>query len=98
MSLSMGVTMARKIAVVVRDRQGEALRMAIGIILMDDEVDIYVLDRVVEPTEQNLLSLETIGIMEMKAWTNVRANDTMEYLSMEEIAGRLLLYDHVLPY
>ncbi|HEB49415.1 MAG TPA: hypothetical protein ENI89_02295 [Desulfobulbus sp.] len=98
MSLSMGVTMARKIAVVVRDRQGEALRMAIGIILMDDEVDIYVLDRVVEPTEQNLLSLETIGIMEMKAWTNVRANDTMEYLSMEEIAGRLLLYDHVLHY
>ena len=55
--------MARKIAVVVRDRQGEALRMAIGIILMDDEVYIYVLDRVVEPTEQNLLNLETIRDM-----------------------------------
>ncbi len=90
--------MARKIAVVVRDRQGEALRMAIGLTLMDDTVDIYVLDRVVAPTGQNQLNLDTIQDMELKAWSNVRANETMEYLAREEIAARLLDYDHVLAY
>ncbi len=37
--------MARKIAVLIRDRQEEALRMALGLTLADDRVDVYVLDR-----------------------------------------------------
>ena len=90
--------MSKKIAVVVRDRQGEALRMAIGIILMDDIIDVYVLDEVIENTEQNLLNLETIHDMEMKAYSNVRENDSMEYLPIEEIALKLSQYDHVLAY
>jgi hypothetical protein len=91
-------TMSKKIAVVVRDRQSEALRMAIGLILMDDIIDVYVLDGTVESTEQNQLNLETMQDMDMKAYSNVRENDTMEYLTIEEIAGRLPHYDHVLAY
>jgi hypothetical protein len=44
--------MSKKIAILVRDRQGEALRMAVGAILMDDAIDVYVLDRKVEDTEE----------------------------------------------
>ncbi|MEN8143020.1 MAG: hypothetical protein ABFQ82_05420 [Thermodesulfobacteriota bacterium] len=90
--------MTKKIAVLVRDRQGEALRMAVGIILLDDVIDVYVLDRKVEDEGSNELYLETIVDMEMNAFTNVRENEGMEFLSAEEIAGRLLDYDHVLPY
>lgn len=90
--------MTKKIAVLVRDRQEEALRMAVGIILLDDVIDVYVLDRKVENVGSNQLYLETITDMEMNAFTNVRENEGMEYLSGEEIAGRLLDYDHVLPY
>ncbi len=36
--------MAKRIAVLVRDRRGEALRMALGLTLMDDAVDVYLLD------------------------------------------------------
>jgi len=90
--------MSKKIAVVVRDRQGEALRMAIGLILMDDIIDVYVLDNVVEDTEQNALNVETLQDMEMKAYSNVAENKSMEYLTLEEIAGKLLHYDHVLAY
>ena len=50
--------MAKKIAVLVRERQGEALRMAIGLTLRDDIVDVYVLDRPVDATEDNALSIE----------------------------------------
>ncbi len=90
--------MSKRIAVVVRDRQGEALRMAIGLILMDDIIDVYVLDKVVEDTEQNNLNVETLQDMDMKAYSNVAENTSMECLSIEEIAGKLLNYDHVLAY
>lgn len=88
----------KKIAVVVRDRQAEALRMAVGVILLDDEIDIYVLDKVVEDTGSNKLYVETIFDMDMKAFTNVKDNVDMELLSVEEIAVRLLDYDHVVAY
>lgn len=90
--------MSKKIAILVRDRQGEALRMAVGAILMDDAVDVYVLDRKVEDTEDNSLNLETMGDMDVKTYTNSKENADIEYVATEEIAARLLDYDHVVPY
>ncbi len=90
--------MSRKIAVLVRDRQEEGLRMAVGITLLDDIIDVYVLDRKVEDTEKNALNIETMREMEMNLYTNCRENEDMEYLTTEEIAGKLLGYDHILPY
>lgn len=90
--------MSKKIAVAVRNRQEEALRMAIGIILLDDIIEVYVLDKRIADNEQNRLYLETIQDLEIAAYTNVRENKTMEYLSKEEIAGQLMKYDHVLAY
>ncbi|NOY39925.1 MAG: hypothetical protein GXO95_06825, partial [Nitrospirae bacterium] len=80
--------MAKKIAVLVRDRQGEALRMAVGITLMDDIIDVYVLDRKVEETEDNDLNIETMKDMEMNVYTNCKENEGLEYLSTEEIAQK----------
>jgi hypothetical protein len=90
--------MTKKIAVLVRDRQDEALRMAVGIILMDDVIDVYVLDRKVADSGNNALYLETIVDMEMNAYTNTKENGDLKYLSNEEIAAKLVEYDHVLPY
>lgn len=90
--------MAKKIAVVVRDRQEEALRMAMGMILLDDEIHVYVLDRKVEDTEQNNLNLETMVDMDMEVYTNFRENLDMQYLGNKEIADKFLGYDHVLMY
>jgi hypothetical protein len=90
--------MSKKIAILVRDRQGEALRMAVGAILMDDAIDVYVLDRKVEDTEENALNLETMGDMDIKTFTNSSENADMEYVATEDIAARLLDYDHIVPY
>lgn len=90
--------MTKKIAVVVRERQSEALRMAIGIILLDDIIEVYVLGRKVEDNEQTRLYLETIQDLEIKAYTDVEENETMEYLQTEVIARQLCDYDHVLAY
>lgn len=88
----------KQIAVLVRDRQAEALRMSLGLLLLDHEVDLFVLDRPLENTEDVALHLETVNEMEMKLYTNCGENKAMEYLSTEEIARRLPRYDHVLPY
>ena len=57
--------MSKKIAVVVRERQGEALRMGVGLTLADDSVDVFVLDRKVEETEENALNIETFDKMDI---------------------------------
>lgn len=88
----------KRIAVLVRDRQGEALRMALGLLLLDDAVDVYVLDRKLEETEETRLHLETLREFEMKIYTDGSAEAGMEHLASEEIARKLLEYDHVLPY
>ncbi len=106
---------ARNIAVVVRDRQSEAMRMALGLILIDDRVDVFLLagkpgrslqdavqgstnvarDRMSEATAQNLELMKEMGIT---VYSSDKENVDAEYLPPEEIARRLLQYDHILPY
>jgi len=90
--------MPKQIAVLVRDRQGEALRMSVGITLMDDIVDIYVLDRKVEDNEENTMNLEMIKEMELKVYTNFKGNAELEFISTGDLAKKLLTYDNILPY
>ncbi|OFZ85986.1 MAG: hypothetical protein A2W21_10155 [Betaproteobacteria bacterium RBG_16_66_20] len=90
--------MKKKIAVLVRDRQDEALRMALGLVLADDEVDVYVLDRKLADTEAVRLYLTTLKEFEFRVFTNQADNEGLEYLSVEQIAQRLPQYDHTLPY
>jgi hypothetical protein len=90
--------MPKKIAVLVRERQGEALRMSLGLILVDDVVDVYVLDRKLQVAGESALHLETLKEMEMQIRTNCRENEGMEYLTLDEIVLRLPQYDHILAY
>ncbi|WP_455204794.1 hypothetical protein [Kaarinaea lacus] len=90
--------MTRKIAILVRDRQEEALRMSIGLTLMDDSIDVYVLDKKVNPSENNALNIETIKEMGMKLYSNCEENTEMEFLSTKEIGQKIPSYDHVLAY
>lgn len=90
--------MKKRIAVVARDRQDEALRMAVGLTLMDDTIDVFVLDRKLADSENNRLNIETMELMDMKMYTNSAENSGMEYLSTEHMARKFPGYDTVLPY
>jgi hypothetical protein len=90
--------MAKKIAILVRDRQGEGLRMGVGAMLADDLITVFVMDRKVEETEENMLNLETMNDMDIKTYTNFKGNENIEYISTEEIAKKLLEFDTILPY
>ncbi|RJQ17453.1 MAG: hypothetical protein C4560_08490 [Nitrospiraceae bacterium] len=90
--------MQKKIAIVVRDRQSEALRMGVGMILADDLVGVFVMDRKVEESDDNSMNLETMVDMDVKVYTNFKGNENIEYLSTEEVAQKLLEFDNILPY
>lgn len=90
--------MSKKIAVVVRDRQDEAIRMSIGLTLMDDSVDLYLLNRKLEKTADNELNIDTLGEMDINIYSNMEDSPDSSYLSTEAMAKNLLAYDHILPY
>ncbi len=90
--------MDKKIAVIIRDRQEEALRMALGLMLLDYTPDVFYLDRPIENTEKNRLQLKTAEEMELNLYTNCSDNRDIEQLSLEEITARLTSYDVVLTY
>lgn len=90
--------MQKNIAVLTRDRQDEAIRMSAGLILADDAVQLFVLDRKLEPTEANTMNVELLKDMDQKVYTNFPGNDGMELLSNQEIAAKLLECDNIIPY
>ncbi len=90
--------MAKRIAVLVRDRRDEALRMALGLTLMDDVVDVYLRDGRFEAAEPKALDLDLLREMGMKVYSSRRDEAEMEFLSIAEIAETLPGYDHVIPY
>ena len=89
--------MAKKIAVLVRDRQDEALRMAVGLTLADDEVNVFVMDKKLQSNDANDLNVETLGDMDAKIFTNNPENK-FEQMTTEQIAKALAGYDVVIPY
>lgn len=90
--------MEKKIAVIIRDRQEEALRMAFGLLLLEYNPDVFFLGRPIENTEKNRLQLKEAEEMEINLYTSCSENRDIEQLSVEEIAARLTTYDIVLTY
>lgn len=90
--------MSKRIAVLTRDRQAEALRMSGGLTLLDDSVEVYVLDRKIEDTEVIAKHLDMVqNMLEIPMFTNCKDN-SYDYLTNEELANKLLDYDVVIPY
>lgn len=92
------MTQIRRIAVVIREREAEALRMALGLTLVDDLIDVYVLDRRLADEGDSLLNIELMKDSGIGIYSNVPDDSQTQYLAAADIARRLLDYDHVLPY
>lgn len=90
--------MTKKIAVLIRDRQSEALRMSLGLILMDDSVAVFLLDSELEKTESNMDTIELMQEMDINVYSNNTVNEDLQYMPFQEIALKLTEYDHILAY
>jgi hypothetical protein len=88
----------KKIAVVVRDRQGEALRVAGGLTLADDVIEVFVLDRKLDKNDAEIAKpLELVTDLELKMYSNNPENGYTT-ITLEDMAKKLLEYDFVVPY
>jgi len=88
----------KKIAVIVRDRQGEALRVAGGLTLADDTIEVYILDSKLDKESPDIAQpLELINDLDLKVYSNNPENNYTT-VSLEEISKKLLEYDLVVPY
>ena len=88
----------KKIAVIVRDRQGEALRIAGGLTLADDTIEVFVLDRKLDKNDPEIVTpLDLVSDLELKVYSNNPENG-YETVSLEDMAKKLLEYDFVVPY
>jgi hypothetical protein len=88
----------KKIAVIVRDRQGEALRVAGGLTLADDAIEVFILDRKLDKNNPEIAKpLELVSDLELKMYSN-NPDNGYETISLEDMAKKLLEYDFVVPY
>ncbi len=88
----------KKIAVIVRERQGEALRVSGGLTLADDTIEVFVLDRKLEKNDPEIAKpLELVNDLDLKMYSNNPENGYTT-VSLEEMANKLLEYDLVVPY
>lgn len=88
----------KRIAVIVRDRPAEALRVASGLTLVDDTVEVFVLDRKLDKEAPEIAQpLELVSDLELKMFSNNPENGYTT-ITLEEMAKKLLEYDHVVPY
>lgn len=89
--------MKKKVAVIVTDRQQEALRMAVGLTLADNQITVFVMDRRLEIDEGVAMSIEALHEMKANIITNNPENN-FEQMSTEGIALALVEYDAVITY
>ncbi len=90
--------MPKKIAVLARDRQSEAFRISSGLIMMDDVIDVFVLDRKVADDADTQRNVSLCKDMGLTLYTNTKENADLEYLTTEALADKLVEYDIVDPY
>lgn len=88
----------KKIAVIVRDRQAEALRVAGGLTLADDTIEVFILDRALDAANPEVAKpLELVKDLDLKVYSN-NASNAGAVINIEEMAKKLLEYDIVVPY
>jgi len=90
--------MSKKIAVLVRDRQAEALRMAVGLTIQGDRVDVFIMDQELDVDDPAIvLNLEMLAEIGVHLISHAFQNNAV-IMSTEDIARKLVEYDSVIPY
>lgn len=89
--------MSRKIALITAERQAEALRMALGLTLLSDEAEVYLLAP--PQTEQDAVvnQLRHCQEAEIPVFCTAEASGGLEQIELEEAAARWTLIDRVHP-
>jgi len=89
--------MKKKIAILVRDRKAEALRMAVGATLSNDEISVFIMDDKLERDDDIELNIQMLSDLNVNIFSNNPENP-FKQKTTAEIAVMLSEYDVVIPY
>jgi len=89
--------MKKKIAILVRDRKAEALRMAVGATLSNDEISVFIMDDKLERDDDIELNIQMLSDLNVNIFSNNPENP-FEQKTTAEIALMLSEYDVIIPY
>ena len=89
--------MTKKIAIIVRDRKHEALRMAVGATLSNDEVSVFIMDEKLETDYDINVNLQMLTDLKVRIFSN-NSENRCEQKTTEDIARMLPEYDVIIPY
>lgn len=89
--------MGKKIAVIVRYREEEALRMAVGLTLADDEVSVFLMGGALGISESMAVNIETLKDMGGKLLTSDPSNP-FEFMTTGQMASAFSGFDVVVAY
>ena len=89
--------MSKKYAILTRDRQSEALRVALGLMLLDDQVEVFLLDRPVAEDESTQNQYRNCLDMDLPVYSDHVAGPEGMILERQDLAGRLADFDRILP-
>lgn len=89
--------MKKKIAILIRDRKAEALRMAVGATLSSDDVSVFIMDDKLEIDDDIDINIEMLSDLKAKIYSNNPENP-FDQKTTAEIALMLSEYDVVIPY
>jgi len=88
----------KRIALIVRDRPGEALRVAGGLTLADDTIEVFLLDCKLDRSDPVVARpLELISELGLTVYSTDPDNG-YPVISLEDMARKLLDYDIIVPY
>lgn len=90
--------MGKRVAVLVRDRPEEALRVAIGMTLANSAVAVFVLGPLAQGDPAATAYLEVLRELRLRIGTTCADNAGLEPLSIADLARELPSFDHILPY
>ena len=89
---------AKKIAVMVTDRQSEALRMSLGLTIEGDAISVFNCGAPIERTDEVNTNIGGLDMMECQLFSVNEMDEGFTTITMQEIPAKLLEYDHIVPY
>jgi hypothetical protein len=88
----------KRVALLVRDRPAEALRVAVGLTLADNAVEVFVLDPLPPDDSATAVYLEVLGELRLRVRTTCPKNAALGLRPVADLARELLGFDHIVAY
>jgi len=89
--------MSKRIAIVTRERQAEAIRIASGLLLLGDEAEVFVPGTLFQEDDATVAQLKICAEFDLPVYSSHPEAPEALRLSPDELAQKLSTFERILP-